>query len=127
MISGSACVGSTPTLVRTSFFVRVVPIAVGPTSNGTGFAERTGPYPEPLASSVAGAPSEALNSTWACCPPRLVGANRAVPVTDPPGGRLIGKAGFPAIWKVKSRAGTSIDCSATGFLLVLLTVNGRPL
>src|SRR3954469_20393870 len=127
MISGSACVGSRPTLVRTSFFVRVVPIAVGPTSNGTGFAERTGPYPEPVASSVAGAPSEAMNRTWACCPPRPVGANLAVPLTDPPGGRLIGKGGFPAIWKVKSWAGTSIDCSATAFLLVFSTVKVRSL
>src|SRR4051812_5062521 len=69
MTSGSLRVGSRPTLVRTSFLVRVVPVAVGPTFSGFGLAESTGPYPDPEASSGAGAPSEAVKLTRTPCGP----------------------------------------------------------
>ena len=85
---------------------------------------KSGPYPEPVASRAAGAPSEAGKVTCTCCGPRMVGAKRAVPLIDWPGARLTGKAGVPEIWKVKSGAGTWIDVRATTFLLVLRTVKG---
>src|SRR5205085_5259680 len=102
MMSGLRCVGSGPTLVMTGFFVRVVRVDVGPTLRGFGVAGRTGPYPEPVASRGAGAPSEAAKTTCACWGPRRRGANRAVPLIECPGPRFTGKDGFPGSWKVKS-------------------------